>query len=258
MKFESKENLKFPPVTSIFGGGWTAGNCSYQIQMAIAQHSCLPGTDHDIKIIGDVSIDKNQYDRVSDFSDACKLHVAGQTDIKQPSLINEIATDAKTNISAMKVDVDSALHETQMSYMHLQKYQDFIQKKRKQRLQCIRDMQIHCCQCDGPHISKPPFRHGKDYRRDLIHNQYQSNDCLFLKKKQSELDWLDTTLGDYSKNNEQYELEIEKCKAETKSRKENLKDALANSLRLMEIASDSLESYPHRTGIPESERTSIT
>ncbi len=179
---------------------------------------------------------------LSDAKDSQRVHVfAEQVESSQSALLNEIATDAKTNIAAMILDVGAALHTTQVTHHHLFKYKEFIEKKRKQRLQCLRDMQLHCCQCDGPHISKPPFRHGKDFQRDLIHSQYQADNCLFLKKKQTELSWLDTTLGDFDKNNEQYELEIEKCQAESHKRKKIMKEALANSLRLMEITSDDLQ-----------------
>lgn len=180
---------------------------------------------------------------LSGVKDNRMLHIsAEQLASSQSAVVNDIATDAKTNISAMLLDVDAALHDTKMTRCQLVKYKEFIEKKRKQRLQCLRDMQLHCCQCGGPHISKPPFRHGKDYRREPIHSQYQSEDCNFLNKKQTELNWMNTTLGNYDKNNELYEFEIEKCKAEAQSRKENMKEALANSLRLMEIASDDLQS----------------
>lgn len=127
---------------------------------------------------------------LSDAKDSQRLHVsAEQVESSQSALLNDIATDAKTNISAMILDVGAALNTTQMTHHHLFKYKEFIEKKRKQRLQCLRDMQLHCCQCDGPHISKPPFRHGKDFRRDPIHSQHQADNCLFLKKKQTELIW---------------------------------------------------------------------
>ena len=188
-----------------------------------------------------------------DAKDSQRHHVsAEQVESSQSALLNDIATDAKTNISAMILDVGAALHDTQMSRLQHFKYKEFIVKKRKQRLQCLRDMQLHCCQCDGPHISKPPFRHGKDFRRDPIHVQYQADDCLFLKKKQIELSWLDTTLGNYDKNNEQHKLEIEKCKAESQSRKETMKEALKNSLRLMEITSEDLQCNPVFQGMVKS------
>lgn len=179
---------------------------------------------------------------------------AGPMTAECKAVVKDIAADAKIAISVLKLDVVAALHDTQMTHMHLVKYKEFIEKKKKQRLQCIRDMQSHCCQCDGPHISKPPFRHGNDVQREPVHSQYQAAGCQFLQKKQAELNWLDTTLGNYNKNNEQHELEIEKCKAETQRRKEHLKEALANSLRLMEIASDDLQSYPESHGIQEIER----
>ncbi len=153
------------------------------------------------------------------------------------SLVDAIAADATTNISVMKLDVDSALRDTESSQLHLINYKEFIEKKKKQRIQCLRDIQIHCCTCQGPHITKPPFSHGKDYRREPLHEQHQGNKCLFLKKKRSELGWLDETIGNYDKNNKRFELEIEKRKAETQSRKENMKESLANMLRLMEVAS---------------------
>lgn len=159
-------------------------------------------------------------------------------DTGQSSLVDVIAADAQANISVMKLDVDAALRDTHSSEVHLINYKDFIEKKRKQRIQCLRDIQIHCCTCRGPHVSKPPFSHGKDYRREPTHAQHQGNKCIFLKKKRAELKWLDETLGNYCKNNERFEREIEKRKAETRSRKENMKEALANSLRLMEICLD--------------------
>ena len=156
----------------------------------------------------------------------------------ESSFENALAVNAKTNISAMKSDVDAALRDTQSSQMHLINYKEFIEKKKKQRIQCLRDIQIHCCQCRGPHISKPPFSHGQDYRREPIHPQRQGNKCLFLKKKRAELKWLDETLGNYAKNTRRFELEIERRKAKTEIQKEEMQNALANSLRLMEIASD--------------------
>ena len=168
-------------------------------------------------------------------------HFSRQDNREHTSLVDAIAEDAKNNISVMKSDVDTALHDTQSSQAHLMSYRDFIEKKKKQRLQCLRDLREHCCLCEGPHISKPPFSHGKDYRREPTHIQHQGDECLFLKKTRSELKWLDETLGNYCKNNERFELEIDRRKAETQSRKENMKEALANSLRLMEIASDAVD-----------------
>ena len=168
-------------------------------------------------------------------------HFSRQDNREHTSLVDAIAEDAKNNISVMKSDVDTALLDAQSSQAHLMSYRDFIEKKRRQRLQCLRDLKEHCCLCQGPHISKPPFSHGKDYRREPTHVQNQGDECLFLKKTRSELKWLDERLGNYCKNNERFELEIERRKAEAESRKENMKEALANSLRLMEIASDAVD-----------------
>ena len=154
----------------------------------------------------------------------------------ESSLVNALA--AETNISALKADVDAANHDIQSSQIHLINYKEFIEKKRKQRIQCLRDMKLHCCKCRGPHISKPPFSHGKDYRKDPVHPQHQGNNCLFLKKKQAELKWLDETIGNYDKNVCRFEQDIERHKAEAKSRQEHMTEALTYSLRLMEIADD--------------------
>ena len=153
----------------------------------------------------------------------------------QVSLIDAIASSAKTNLSAMKLQVDKSLLDSRSSQIHLSNYREFIEKKKKQRIQCLRDMRMHCCKCRGPHIARPPFSHGKDYRREPTHTQHQGNGCLFLKRKMSELKWLEETLGKYSENSERFELEIEKCKADTECKKENMQEALANNLRLMEI-----------------------
>lgn len=159
-------------------------------------------------------------------------------DAEQTSLVDALAADIETNISVMKLDVDTALRDTQSSQTHLVNYKEFIEKKKKQRVQCLRYIQSHCCTCRGPHISKAPFSHGKDYRREPLHPKHQGNKCIFLKKKRSELKWLDDTLGNYSRNNNRFERAIEKRNAETESRKENMKEALGNSLRLLALASD--------------------
>lgn len=156
----------------------------------------------------------------------------------ESSLVDALAVDAQSNISVMKSDVDQALSETGSAQTHLVNYKEFIEKKRKQRIQCLRDMQIHCCTCRGPHISNPPFSHGKDYRREPTHPQHQGSACLFLKKKRSELKWLDDTLDAYSRNKQRFELEIEQRKIEVQRRKGELTELLTNSLRLMEIVSD--------------------
>ena len=157
---------------------------------------------------------------------------------ERESLVDIVATAARTDLSVMKLDVDKSLLHARSSQIHLGSYKEFIEKKKKQRTQCLRDVQTHCCICRGPHIAKPPFSHAKDYRREPTHAQYQGAKCLFLKKKRAELKWLDETLGNYSSNNDKFEREIEMRKSETLSRKENMKEALANSLRLMELASD--------------------
>lgn len=154
----------------------------------------------------------------------------------ESSLVNALA--AETNISALKSDVDAANHDIQSSQIHLINYKEFIEKKRKQRIQCLRDMKLHCCKCRGPHISKPPFSHGKDYRKDPVHPQHQGSNCLFLKKKRAELKWLDETIGNYDKNTKRFEQDIERHKAEAKSRQEHMTEALTYSLRFMEIAAD--------------------
>jgi len=154
----------------------------------------------------------------------------------ESSLVNALA--AESNISTLKANVDKANHDIQSSQIHLINYKEFIEKKRKQRIQCLRDMKLHCCKCRGPHISKPPFSHSKDYRKDPVHPQHQGSNCLFLKKKRAELKWLDETIGNYDKNVCRFEQDIERHKAEAKSRQERMAEALTYSLRLMEIAAD--------------------
>ena len=156
----------------------------------------------------------------------------------ESSLVNALAADTETNIAALKADVDETNNDIESAQIHLINYKEFIEKKRKQRIQCLRDMKLHCCKCRGPHISKPPFSHGKDYRKDPAHPQHQGNNCLFLKKKRAELKWLDETIGSYDKNVCRFEQDIERHKAEAKSRQERMTEALTYSLRLMEIAAD--------------------
>jgi hypothetical protein len=154
------------------------------------------------------------------------------------SLVDAIVADANANIEKMKAEVDAALLNAQSSQEQLMNYEGSIEKKRKQRIQILRDLKEHCCTCDGPHISKPPFSHGKDYRHEPNHIQDQSDNCLFMRKLRADLKSIDETLANYGKNHERYLLEIERRKADAQSKKEFMKDALSNSLRLLEIASD--------------------
>jgi hypothetical protein len=152
------------------------------------------------------------------------------------SLVDSIAHAAKSNLQKMKHEVHKSLIDERGSHIHLANYKEFIAKKKRQRIQCQRDLREHCCTCRGPHISKPPFSHGKDYRREPTHEHCQNEKCSFIKKKKRELDWLEETIGKYNTNEERFEREILKCEDETEKRKTCLKDALANSLRLMEMA----------------------
>lgn len=154
------------------------------------------------------------------------------------SLADVIAITAKQNLSAMKSSLDETLQDMTSSQVHHKNYKDFIEKKRLQRVQCVRDIKLHCCKCQGPHVSKPPFSHAKNYRRDPIHKLRQGAKCKFLKNKRAELQWLDDTLGKYPTNHERFEQQIAKCETAAEDRKEEMKEALANSLRLMEIAID--------------------
>ena len=154
------------------------------------------------------------------------------------TLADVIAITAKQNLSSMKSTVDRSLEDISSSQLQLENYQDFIEKKKLQRIQCLRDIKLHCCKCRGPHVTKPPFCHAKNYRREPIHTLRQGANCKFLKKKRAELKWLDDTLGKYPTNHERFQQQIAKCETDTETYKEEMKEALANSLRLMEIAID--------------------
>jgi hypothetical protein len=151
------------------------------------------------------------------------------------SLVDVIASNAKKKLSVMKLDVDKSLRDIRSSQMHLVNYNDFIEKKKRQRIQCLRDIKEHCCHCKGPHISKPPFSHGKDYRREPFHEYCQRDKCKFLQRKRRELEWLDNALNKHSNNQERFEREIQQCEAANEKRKEEMKDSLSDSLRLMEM-----------------------
>jgi len=161
-------------------------------------------------------------------------------EVDQPpdSLADVIAITAKQNLSSMKSTVDKSLHDVASSQLSLQNYNDFIEKKKLQRIQCVRDIKSHCCKCQGPHISKPPFSHAKNHRRDPIHELRQGANCKFLKRKRAELKWLDDTLGKYPTTQERFKQQIARCETDVEKQKEEMKEALANSLRLMEIAID--------------------
>ena len=162
----------------------------------------------------------------------------GVNDQPPESLADVIAITAKQNLSSMKSTVDKSLQEMASSQLNLRNYNAFIEKKRLQRIQCVRDIKLHCCKCQGPHISKPPFSHAKNYRRDPIHKLRQGANCKFLKRKRAELKWLDDTLGKYPMNQERFQQQISRYESDAEKQKEEMKDALANSLRLMEIAID--------------------
>jgi hypothetical protein len=151
------------------------------------------------------------------------------------SLVESIATTAKDNLSVMKLDVDKSLGDVRSSEMHLLNYNDFIEKKKMQLVQCLRDLQEHCCTCKGPHITKPPFSQGKEYRREPTHTKTQKNKCDFLRRKRRELKWLDETLAKYDNNQERFKRELADRQDEIRRKKVIMKDALANSLRLMDM-----------------------
>ena len=153
-----------------------------------------------------------------------------------PSFVNSLVHTAKSNLHKMKHDVQKSLIDTRGSQIHLSNYKEFIEKKKKQRIQCLRDLKEHCCTCRGPHVAKPPFSHGKDYRREPTHEHIQNEKCSFLRKKKRELKWLEETIAKYDCNAERFKSDILKCEDETERRKVCLKDTLANSLRLMDMA----------------------
>ncbi|KAL3799812.1 hypothetical protein HJC23_010462 [Cyclotella cryptica] len=160
----------------------------------------------------------------------------GNKDSTNPvSLVDSIAITAKNNLSVMKLDVDKTLWDVRSSETHLLNYNDFIEKKKRQRVRCLRDLEEHCCTCKGPHIAKPPFSHGKDYRREPTHTKCQKDKCDFLRKKKRELEWIDETLAKYDNNQERFRREIAHREDEIQRKKVIMKDALANSLRLMDI-----------------------
>ena len=154
------------------------------------------------------------------------------------SIADVIAFTAKQNLTSMKSNVDKTLQDITSAQRQLSDYQQFIEKKRLQRIQCVRDIKSHCCKCQGPHIAKPPFSHAKNHRRDPIHTLRQGANCKFLKRKKAELKWLDETLYKYPMNSERFEQQIATFETEADEQKEEMKEALANSLRLMEIAVD--------------------
>ena len=154
------------------------------------------------------------------------------------SIADVIAFTAKQNLTSMKSIVDKTLQEVTSAQRQLSNYQQFMEKKRLQRIQCVRDIKSHCCKCQGPHIDKPPFSHAKNHRRDPIHTLRQGSNCKFLKRKRAELKWLDETLYKYPMNSERFEQQIATFETEADEQKEEMKEALANSLRLMEIAVD--------------------
>lgn len=154
------------------------------------------------------------------------------------SIADVIAFTAKQNLTSMKSNVDKTLQDVTSAQRQLSNYQQFIEKKRLQRIQCVRDIKLHCCKCQGPHIAKPPFSHAKNHRRDPIHTLHQGANCKFLKRKRSELKWLDETLYKYPMNSSRLKNEITTFETEADEQKEEMKEALANSLRLMEIAVD--------------------
>ena len=153
------------------------------------------------------------------------------------SFVEAVAETTRANLSDIKIDIDRSLEQVQSSETHLVDYKDYIEKKKRQRSQCLRDLKMHCCACQGPHIAKPPFSIGKDYRREPTHAIHKGKNCLFLKKKRQELRWLDETLAKYSANNKRFERELARLSRETDRKRNDLQQALRNSFLLMEMAS---------------------
>ena len=151
-------------------------------------------------------------------------------------LLDSIASTAKFNLREMKQEVNDSLVNERGSHIQLGNYKNFIQKKKRHRIQCLRDLEEHCCTCRGPHIAKPPFTHGENYRQEPTHKHYQYKKCSFITKKRKELVWLEKTIDKYGSNQERFEMRILKCQDETERRKNCLKETLANNLRLMELA----------------------
>lgn len=166
------------------------------------------------------------------------LAVVGASEDSGKSFAEAVAETTRVNLSDMKNDIDRSLLRVQSSKTHLVDYKDYIEKKRRQRTQCLRDLKMHCCACRGPHIAKPPFSISKDYRREPTHAIRKGKDCLFIKKKRQELGWLDETLAKYAANNKRFEREIARLSRETDRRTNDLREALRNSFLLMEMASE--------------------
>lgn len=164
----------------------------------------------------------------------------GQThfnDDEPNSLVDSITMTASNTLTAIQQDAAQSNLHIRSSQLHLTNYDEYIEKKTKQRVQCIRDITIHCCTCRGPHISKPPFTHVKgDYRREPTHVHRQGEKCLFLKKKRNELRWLGDVLSKYGNNRERFEKEIQNRQIDAEIRKEELRGTLANTLMLMDMA----------------------
>ena len=166
------------------------------------------------------------------------LAVVGASEDSGKSFAEAVAETTRADLSEMKDEIDRSLERVQSSETHLVDYRDYIEKKKRQRSQCLRDLKTHCCVCRGPHITKPPFSMGKDYRREPTHEIRKNKDCLFLKKKRRELRWLDETLAKYAANNKRFEREIARLSRETDRRRNDLRQALRNSFLLMEMASE--------------------
>ncbi|KAL7463675.1 hypothetical protein ACHAXS_004030 [Conticribra weissflogii] len=164
----------------------------------------------------------------------------GQTHINEDepnSLVDSISMNANYTLTAIQEDAAQSDLYIRSSQIHLTNYNEYIEKKKKQRVQCSRDIKVHCCTCRGPHISKPPFTHVKgEYRREPTHVHRQGDKCLFLKKKKDELRWLDDVLAKYGNNRERFEREIQNRELDAEMRKEELRDNLANSLMLMDMS----------------------
>ena len=202
-----------------------------------SRHEITAATDAYVGFVDAIDSDAFEKENVTEF-ELDEMTATLENTLRhdgKTSLVDSIASTAQTNLHNMKRQVHESLRDVRGSQVHLTNYREFIEKKTRQRIQCLRDLKEHCCTCRGPHIAKPPFSHGKDYRREPTHPHCQNETCSFIRKKKSELEWLDETIGKYGSNQERFERDILKWEVETERKKASLKDELANSLRLMEI-----------------------
>jgi len=137
-----------------------------------------------------------------------------------------------------KKNWDSSNASVMKSEEQLAEYELSIRRKEKIRQQCSKDIENHCCQCDGPHLHNVDFSSGYYQTKKGNHEKIQNNNCSFLKKKQARLDALDASLLKMSRVIKNHKKHINANERAQKEAMVEFGASLTNGWRTLDLISD--------------------